>query len=84
VAGVMAVTTYFAEHRDRYPVWIGGEVRSKRDWSDYLEPRSFEDSLIRSLAAALARINACAGFSLLRHPDPPGLRSAGLLYGISI
>lgn len=58
VAGVMAVTAYFVEHRDRYPCWIGGEVKSKRGSFDYPEPQTFEDGLIRNLAAALARISA--------------------------
>jgi hypothetical protein len=26
IAGVMAVTAYFAEHMDRFPGWIGGEI----------------------------------------------------------
>jgi hypothetical protein len=53
IAGVMAVTAYFAEHMDRYPGcgWIGGEI-------GYDDPCWFGDGLIRNLAAALARIDA--------------------------
>jgi hypothetical protein len=58
LAGVMAVTAYFVEHRDLYPFWIGGGIKSKPGSLDYPEERSFEDSLIRSLAAALAQIKA--------------------------
>jgi hypothetical protein len=50
--------TGFVEHRDRYPLWVGGEIKSKPGSFDYPEPRTFEDSIIRNLAAALARINA--------------------------
>jgi hypothetical protein len=28
IAGVMAVTAYFVEHRDRYPCWIGGLIKT--------------------------------------------------------
>jgi hypothetical protein len=45
------------EHRDRYPLWIGGEVKSKPGSFDYPEPHTFEDSLIRNLAAAFRKIN---------------------------
>jgi hypothetical protein len=58
VAGVMAVATYFVEHRDRYPIWIGGEIASKPGSVDYPEARSFEDCLVRNLAAALRMIKA--------------------------
>jgi hypothetical protein len=58
IAGAMAVTAYFVEHRDRYPLWIGGEIEPKPGSIDYPEPRTFEDSMIRNLAAALARINS--------------------------
>ena len=58
VAGVMAVATYFVEHRNRYPLWIGGDVPSKPGSVDYPEPRSFEDSMIRNVAAALRNIKA--------------------------
>jgi hypothetical protein len=53
VAGVMAVTAYFAEHMDRYPGcgWIGGEIA-------YDDPSWFGDGLIRNLAAALTKISA--------------------------
>lgn len=52
IAGVMAVTVYFAEHMDRYPGcgWMGGEVA-------YDDPCWFGDGLMRNLAGALARIN---------------------------
>jgi hypothetical protein len=50
IAGLMAVTTYFVEHMDRYPGWIGGEIA-------YDDPCWFGDGLMRSLAAALAKIN---------------------------
>jgi len=63
VTGVMAVATYFVEHKDRYPLWIGGEIGSKPGSVDYLEPRSFEDSLIRNLAAAPAQINGMTAIS---------------------
>ena len=53
----MAVTTYFVEHWDRYPLWIGGEVKSKPGSFDYPEPHTFEDSLIRNLAAVFRKIN---------------------------
>jgi hypothetical protein len=60
IAGVMAVTAYFVEHRDRYPCWIGGETEPnpKPGSFDYPEPRTFEDSMIRNLAAALMKIEA--------------------------
>jgi hypothetical protein len=58
VAGIMAVTAYFVEHRDRYPCWIGGETKPKPGSFDYPEPRTFEDSMIRNLAAALMKIKA--------------------------
>jgi hypothetical protein len=53
------------EHRDRYPLSIGGEVESKPKPGslttprvfDYAEPHTFENSLIRSLAAAFRKIN---------------------------
>jgi hypothetical protein len=53
IAGVMAVTAYFAEHLDRYPGcgWIGGKIA-------YDDPCWFGDGLIRNLAAALAKIEA--------------------------
>jgi hypothetical protein len=53
IAGVMAVTAYFAEHMDRYPGcgWMGGEIA-------YDDPCWFGDGLIRNLAAALAKIDA--------------------------
>jgi hypothetical protein len=57
IAGVMAATAHFVEHRDQYPLWIGGEVKSKPDSFDYPEPQTFEDSIIRNLAVALATIN---------------------------
>jgi hypothetical protein len=60
IAGVMAVTTYFVEHRDRYPCWIGGETKAKRGSFDYPEPQAFEGSLIRNLAVALAKISGAA------------------------
>jgi len=47
---------------DRHHDWIGGEIKSKPGSFDYADPQSFEDSLIRSLAAALAKING-AGVS---------------------
>ena len=52
IAGVMAVTAYFAEHLDRYPGcgWMGGEIA-------YDDPCWFGDGLIRNLAAALAKIS---------------------------
>lgn len=56
IAGVMAVTAYFVEHRDRYPVWAGGEIEQTPEAPDFPEDRSFEDSLIRNVASALARI----------------------------
>jgi hypothetical protein len=39
--------------------WIGGEVKSKPGSFDYPEPEphTFEDSLIRNLAAAFRKIN---------------------------
>jgi hypothetical protein len=51
IAGVMAVTAYFAEHVDRYPGcgWIGGNIA-------YDDPCWFGDGLIRNLAGALAKI----------------------------
>jgi hypothetical protein len=54
IAGVMAVTAYFAEHMDRYPGcgWIGGENHDDACW--------FGDGLILNLAAALAKINKTA------------------------
>jgi hypothetical protein len=58
IAGVMAVTAYFVEHKDLYPCWLGGGIKSKPLSVDYPEDRSFEDSMIRNLAAALAKINA--------------------------
>jgi hypothetical protein len=53
IAGVMAVTAYFAEHMDRYPGcgWIGGKIA-------YDDPCWFGDGLIRNLAAALVKIAA--------------------------
>jgi hypothetical protein len=53
IAGVMAVTAYFAEHMDRYPGcgWIAGEAT-------YDDPSWFAGGMIRNLAAALAQINA--------------------------
>ena len=45
------------EHRDRYPLWIGDEVKSKPGSFDYPELHTFEDSLIRNLAAAFRKIN---------------------------
>src|SRR5260221_354046 len=51
IAGVMAVTAYFAEHMDRYPGWIGGKIA-------YDDPCWFGDGLIRNMAAALATISA--------------------------
>jgi hypothetical protein len=53
IAGVMAVTAYFAEHVDRYPGcgWIGGEIADD-------DPCWFGDGLIRNLAAALVKISA--------------------------
>jgi hypothetical protein len=53
IAGVMAVTAYFAEHMDRYPGcgWIGGKIA-------YDDPCWFGDGLIRNLAAALNKIKA--------------------------
>jgi hypothetical protein len=56
IAGMMAVTTYFVEHRDRYPCWIGGEITPKPGDGDWPEPRSFEACLIRNLATALIKI----------------------------
>jgi hypothetical protein len=56
VAGVMAVAAYFVEHKDRYPHWIGGDVQSKPGSLYYPEPVTFEDSLIRNLAAALEKM----------------------------
>jgi hypothetical protein len=55
IAGVMAVTAYFAEHMDRYPGcgWIGGNTA-------YDDPCWFADGLIRNLAAALANIGSAA------------------------
>jgi hypothetical protein len=53
-------TAYFVEHRNRYPLWFGGEIKSRPGSCDYPEPRSFEDSMIRNLAAALAQINGPA------------------------
>jgi hypothetical protein len=53
----MAVTTYFVEHRDRYPIWLGGEIGSKPGSIDFPEPRTFEDCMILNLAAALAQLN---------------------------
>jgi hypothetical protein len=58
IAGVVAVTAYFVEHRDRYPVWVGGEIENKPEAPDYPEDRPFEDSLIRNLAVALRTIKA--------------------------
>jgi hypothetical protein len=43
-----------------YPVWIGGEIKPKPGSGDWPESRSFEDSLIRNLAAALVTINGPA------------------------
>jgi hypothetical protein len=60
IAGVMAITTYFVEYRDRYPCWIGGEVKSKPGSFDYPEPWTFEEAVIHNLAAALAQINGAA------------------------
>ncbi len=53
IAGVMAMTAYFAEHMDRYPGcgWIGGEIA-------YDDPCRFGDGLIRNLATALRKIEA--------------------------
>ena len=50
---VMAVTAYFVEHTDHYPGcgWIGSE-------SEYDDPSWFGDGLMRSLAAALAKISS--------------------------
>ena len=52
VAGVMAVTAYFAEHMDRYPGcgWMGGEAA-------YDDPCWFGDGLIRNIASAMAKID---------------------------
>jgi hypothetical protein len=62
IAGVMAVTAYFAEHMDRYPGcgWIGGEIA-------YDDPCWFGDGLIRNLAAALAKITATEKVSQCRN-----------------
>ena len=51
VAGVMAVTAYFVEYIDRYPDcgWI-------TDPKNLDDPCWFEHGLMRSLAAALAKI----------------------------
>jgi hypothetical protein len=58
VAGVTAVTAYFVEHRDNHPCWIGGDIKSKPGSFYYPDPLTFEDSLIRNLATALAKIDA--------------------------
>ena len=63
IAGVMAITAYFVEHRDSFPTWIGGEVKSKLGSVDFPDPRTFEDSMIRNLAAALAKIKAAPSLS---------------------
>ena len=55
------------EQRDRYPLWIGGEVKSKPGSFDYPEPYTFEDSLIRNLAA---RAWWLGGLALQRPPRP--------------
>jgi len=52
IAGVMAVTAYFAEHMDRYPDC--GWLVPEKTWDD---PCWFGDGLIRNLAAALAKIS---------------------------
>jgi hypothetical protein len=59
-AGVEAVLAYCVEHMDRYPGWIGGAIPSKPGSHYYPEHRTFEDSMIRTLAAALAIINGAA------------------------
>jgi hypothetical protein len=51
IAGVMAMTAYFAEHMDRYPGCGCGEIA-------YDDPCWFGDGLIRNLATALRKIEA--------------------------
>lgn len=55
VAGVMAVTTYYAALMKLDHEWIGGGFIDEE--AGDVEPRSFEACLIRSLAAAVAQIN---------------------------
>jgi hypothetical protein len=59
IAGVMAVTAYFVEHRNRYLLdRRRGKVQAGS--FDYPEPQTFEDTIIRNLAAALAQISGVA------------------------
>ena len=55
LAGVMAVTAYFAEHMDRYPGcgWMGGVIA-------YDDPCWFGEGLLRNMAAALTKIGPVA------------------------
>jgi hypothetical protein len=57
MAGVKALIAYYVEHKDRHFDWIGGETKSKPGRVAFPDDISFENSLIRSLSAAMARIS---------------------------
>ena len=57
LAGITALITYYVEHKDRHFDWIGGAVKSKPGTIAFPDDISFEDSVLRNLAAAMVQIS---------------------------